>query len=263
MENISLKILKDLTELTEIENNDLKIKLAIFLRKVSEKINSSLNAIETRINEEIAFYGQHPEKYSEHINSILNIYNNEFEKIYGEYKLQYVNVIEELQEAYANQKIAIANCKKIKNLKDEFLESSNLEKNPDSLKDFDIKIKAFIEKAKSYETIIEKCDNKLEESQQNLIAELDVYVSKKTSQLVVYQTNNIISKIINKITNIFKGKQKVKINVLDKYKTEVNNLELDSNNTQNNIRENTINFIEQLLSFKEELRNKFDMAINV
>ena len=147
--------------------------------------------------------------------------------------------------------------------KEEFEKNMNLLKelkNP--IEDYDIKIKACIEKAKDYELVIQTCNQKLEESKQKAINEINDLVSKKTSQLVIYRKNNIISKIINKMTNIFTGKKKVQINIIDKSKIELNNLEAETNNTKNNIRENTIKFIEQLIGTREELNNKFNESIN-
>lgn len=292
MENISEKLMQKFTVLTELENNKLNIKSAIFLRKLEEKRNTAVKEIELRVDEEIEFYGQKPENYLEYKKGILKKYSEEFEKISEEYELQYINIIEELQEIQANQKIAIANCKKMKNLKEEFLESDKyqeykktkakykedmdnsltkeeFEKNMNLLKelknpieDYDIKIKACIEKAKDYELVIQTCNQKLEESKQKAINEINDLVSKKTSQLVIYRKNNIISKIINKMTNIFTGKKKVQINIIDKSKIELNNLEAETNNTKNNIRENTIKFIEQLIGTREELNNKFNESIN-
>ena len=75
-------------------------------------------------------------------------------------------------------------------------------------------------------------------------------------------TTNIISKIINRITNIFNGKKKVQINIIDKSNAEFNTLETEANDTKNNIRENTIKFIEQLIGTREELNTKFNESIN-
>lgn len=291
MGNINEKLMKNLTKLTELETNNLAIKSAIFVRKITEKIDMSIKEIELRINEEIEFYGQNPENYLEYKKATINKYAEEFKKFSEEYELQYINIIQELQETYANQKISIANCKKMKNFKDEYLESNKyqeykqikakykedmdnsltkeeFERNMNLLKnlknpidEYDTKIKACIEKAKDYELIIEKCNEKLEECKQKAIEELNNYVSNKTSQLVIYKKNNIISKIINKITNIFKGKQKVQTYVIDKTKQELNTLETDANNTKNNIRENTINLIEQLIGIREEVNHKFSENI--
>lgn len=293
MENISEKLMKNLTRLAEIENNNLKIKSAIFLRKINNKIDNAIKEIGLRINEEIEFYGQKSDNFPEYKESVLKKYTEEFNKILDEYELQYVNICEELMETHANQKFAIANCIKMKNLKEEFLESDKYEeykkikakykekmdnsltkeefdKNMNLLKElknpidgYDIKIKACIEKAKDYELIIQNCNEKLEECKQKSIDEINNMVSKKTGQLVIYQKNNIIFKIINKITNIFTGKKKVQINLIDKSNDEFNTLETEANDTKNNIRENTIKFIEKLIGIREELNTKFNESINI
>lgn len=290
MEEIDEKIMKNLTKLTELETNNLTIKSAIFVRKMTETIDNAKKKIELGIDDKIKFYGQKPEKYLKYKKLILNKYSDEFKKIFREYELQYINICEELQEAYANQKMAIASCKKTENLKKEFLVSEeyenikvkykedmknsfkkvdfendmNLHKNlKDPIYDYDIKIKAYIKKAQDYEFIIEKCNQKLEECKKNSIEELNNYVSKKTNQLIIYKKNDIISKIINRITNIFKGKQKIQIYVINKSKVELEDLEKEVDNTKNNIRENTINFIEQILKMREKLDNKFNETIKL
>lgn len=293
MENISEELMKNLTDLTELENNNLKIKSAIFLRNINEKIQKATNEIELRIDEEIKFYGQKIENYAEYKDSLLKNYFNEFEKISEEYELQFISICEELIENYANQKIAIANCKKIKNLRDEYIESDKykeykrikakykeemdnsltkveFEKNMNLLSElinpldeFELKMKACIEKANDYEMVIQACNQKLEECKQKSIAEINKIVSNKTTQLVIYENNNIISKIINKITNIFSGKKKLKINVIDRKEDEINILETETNSAKSKVRENTIKFIERLIGIKEDMNNKFNKSIKI
>ena len=293
MENINEKLMKNLTDLTELENNNLKIKSAIFLRTINDKINNAIKEIESRIDEEIKFYGQKIENYSEYKESLLKNYLNEFEKILDEYELQFINICEQLIENYANQKIAIANCKKIKNLKDEYIESDKykeykkikakykedmdnsltkveFEKNMNLLTqlinpidEFDIKMKAFVEKVNDFEMVIQACNQKLEDCKQKAIAEINKIVSNKSTQLVIYKNNNIISKIINKITNIFSGKQKLKINVIDRKEDEIKILETETNSAKYNVKENTIKFIEQLIGIKDDMDKKFNKSIEI
>ena len=291
MENISEKLMNNLTRLVELENNNLKMKSAIFLKRINEKIETAIKDIESRKVEEIEFYGQKAESYLEYKESVLNKYSNEFNKILEEYELQFINICEELMETFANQKIAIANCKKIKNLRDEYIKSdkyveykkikakykedmdnsltkADFEKNmnllsqlKNPLDEYDVKMDACIEKAKDYELVIQSCNQKIEECIQKSIDEINKIVLNKTSQLVVYQNNSIISKIINKITNIFTGKKKLQNNVIDRSEKELNILEAETDNTKNNIRENTIKFIEQLIITREKLNNKFIESI--
>ena len=293
MENISEELIKNLKDLTELENINLKIKSAIFLRKIKDKIENAMKEIELRIDEEIKFYGQKIENYSEYKESLLKKYFNEVEKVSEEYELQFINICEELIENYANQKISIANCKKIKNLRDKYIVSekyqeykkikakykedmdnsltkADFEKNMNLLSDlinpldeFDVKMKACVEKANDYEMVIQACNQKLEECKQNSIAEINKIVSSKTTQLVVYENNNILSKIINKITNIFSGKKKLKINVIDRKEDEISILEIETNSAKSNVRENTIKFIEQLIGIKEDMDNKFNKSIEI
>ena len=232
-------------------------------------------------------------KFRLYQNKIKQKYNEEFMKIVDEYELQFINLCEEIQETYANQKIAIANCKKIKNLKDEFLNSDEylkykktkakykqdmddsltkveFEKNMNLLKNlenpeekYQLQIKASLQKAKDYEEIIQKCINKMDECIQTSVNELSNFVARKTGQLQIYKKSNIISKIFNKITNIWNGRKKVKVNIIDKSEYELQNLEKEANTSKEATRTNTISFIEQLLNLREELNNKFKQNVKI
>ena len=201
------------------------------MRKVEEKLKQSKEKISKSIDKQIKFYSQNKENYSEYKNKILDKYNVEFEKIIDEYQSQFVNIIEEIAEAQANQKVCIANCKKLKNMQQDFLSSveyekylklkqkykeemddsltkvefdRNLEryqnlKNP--VKEYDKKIKASLEKAKSFEVVIEFGKSKLNHCMEDTITELENIVSIKTMSISVIK-KNIFSLLMNKITNI-------------------------------------------------------------
>lgn len=286
MENISENLMMKLTKLTELEAAVLKIKSAIFVRNINEKLETSLNEIELRLDEEIEYYNQKPGSYIDYKNKIKQKYNEEFMKIVDEYELQFINICEEIQETYANQKIAIANCKKIKNLKDKFLSSEKyieykkikikykedmdnsltkveFDKNMNLLKNlenpeekYQDQIIANLQKAKDYEEIIQKCVNKMDECTQDCMSELSKFVLRKTSQLQIYNKVNIFIKLFNKMTNIWSGRKKVQINIIDKSDFELQNLETQTVNSIENTRTNTIGFIEQLLNLRENVKNK-------
>ena len=291
MENISEVLMKNVKDLTELELISLEISSAIYLKEVDKKLNDCMEEISKNIDNQIKFYGQKTGDYIDYKNNILEKYKIQFTKIIEEYQTQYVNIINEIAEAQANQKISIANCKKLKDMREEFLDSEKYkqfielkqkykEEMDDSLTkvdfdrnyeryhnlknpvvDYNTKIKVSIEKAKKYEEVIEIAKNKQKECLNNTISQLDIIVSKKTRQIQVLN-KSIFSKIINSITNIFSGKRKLKIFVLDRSETELIELEKDVTNTVENTRNNTISFIEKILSKREELNKEFINAIN-
>lgn len=291
MEKVSEILMSKIKELTEAEVFSLEIISVIYLRKIEEKLKQSKEQISESIDSQIKFYGQNKDNYSEYKNKILDKYEQEFEKIIGEYQSQFVNLIEEIAEAQANQKVCIANCKKLKNMQQDFIESEeykkfiklkqkykddmdnsltkvefdiNLEKyqnlkNP--VKEYDKKIKASLEKAKSFDEVIHFGNSKLSECMENTLLEIEILVSGKTKAISLME-KNIFSKLINKITNIFNGKKKLKMFVIDSSDMELNQLEKNVENIIEKIRENTISFIEKILNIREESNQKFINAVN-
>lgn len=286
MENISEKLIENLTKLTELEINNLQIKSEIFIRKLNEKLETSLKEIELRIDEEIVFFNQNPKKYIQYKESTIKGYEEQLQKIYDEYKIQYINICEELQEIQINQKIAIANIKKIQDLKKEFIKSEkyeqykalkykykkdmdnsenkedfekymNLLKNLNNpIEEYDNKINEMLNKAKEYELINSICIEKINECINNSINDLNKWVQQKTNQLQVYNQSNIFKEFYTIITNFFLGKKRLQINVIDTTEYELECLEQEVSIAKKNIKNNTIKFIKQLLDLKDEAINK-------
>ena len=292
MENISEVLISKIKNLTELEIVGLEINSAIYLKKVDIKLKECMEEISKNIDNQIKLYGQKTEDYSEYKNNILDKYNSQFIKVIEEYQTQYVNIINEIGEAQANQKVSIANCKKLKNMREEFLDSEDYKKfiqlkqrykqqMDDSLTkidfdrnyqkyhnlknpvdDYNIKIKASAEKAKKFEEIIDIARKKQNDCLEETISQLDKLVSRKTRQIQTLK-NNIFSKIINKLKNLFSGKKKLKMFVIDKSEEEIVQLEKDVVETIENTREDTISFIEKVLMLRENLNREFISAIKV
>ena len=291
MEKISEVLMFKIKELTEAEVSSLEIMSAIYLRKIEEKLKQSINEISVSIDNQIKFYGQKKENYTDYKNKVLGKYNGEFEKIIDEYQSQFVNIIEEIAEAEANQKVCIANCKKLKNMQQDFINSEEYEKYlklkqkykqemDDSLtkvefdknlekyqnlknpvKEYEKKIKASLEKAKSFNEVIDFGKSTLNQCVEDTLIELENLVSIKTKSISLVE-KNIFSKLINKITNIFNGKKKVKMFVIDNSDIELNRLEQNVEGIIESTRENTISFIEKALIIREESNKKFINAVN-
>lgn len=292
MENIGGKLMIKIKELTELENASLNISIAIYLRNVKDKIKLATEEISKSINNQIKFYGQKEENYVEYKKEILDKYNQEFERLLNEYKIQYINIVEEIAEVQANQKILITNCNTIKNTKEKFINSEeykkyvklkqkykddmensltkiefdkNLKKyqelkNP--VKEYDKKIKENIEKVKNLEEVINLGKNKLDECVQKTLDEIDNLVSRKTKPIQVFENVNIFSKILNKITNLFSGKKKLKMYVIDNGQIEIKQLKENVDITIENTKNNTIAFIEEVLFLRRELNKKIANSIN-
>lgn len=258
MENIDDSIMKYLTELTELEINNLVIKSVIFSKSINECIEKGKQKIESRIDEEIKFFGKNPDNYFDFKQKILKEYDSELKKFCREYELQFINICEELQETLASQKVAIAYLRKNKKLKDSLLKSKadNIELIEDfefSLEVYDKKIEKYIKQVENYEKITEDCNLKLEECTKNSVEDLNNLISKRINQLEIYENNNIIHRMMNKIKFIFYGKNKIQTLILDKSMLEINNLKKDVNKEREIIRENTIDFIEKILDLREKL----------
>ena len=114
-----MKLMECINELEEIESIDTKLTFAIFRSSAYSKIESMVNKLKQRIEEQMKASKISNDTYDAKNKEMIKKYEDELRKIYVEYENSIINVQLEMQEAESNQKIAIANLKKINDMKNE------------------------------------------------------------------------------------------------------------------------------------------------
>lgn len=285
MKSLGERLVSKINEISEVESVLIQLSSAIYLKTVDDKISEGINSIKENFISASKAYGISESVYMEKLNSIINEFNLEIEKIREEYEIQYVNLQLELQETMANQQIAIVNAKKMVDLKKEFMQSEkyieyvkvrdNLKNNlenalkkeeydkysklladlSDPLELYNIKRESSIEKYYEFNSLIKECESKMEKSLELLVAEIDKIIDSVVEKSLTVKKESVFSKIFSKIINIFSGKsnfeKKVKV-----YESAITSLKEESTTKLESIREKTIDFLAEIKVMKEDLNKK-------
>ena len=285
MKSLGERLVGKIEEISNIEVSLLKLSSAIYVRSVDDKINSGIDSIKSNFISQAKGYGISEEVYSSELSKIIDGFTSEINKISSEYEIQFVNLQLELQEAMANQQIALVNAKKVSDLKDEFRESEKyesylktksdlqnqlnnslekeefdkysklLENLSDPLDVYNFKRDAAINKYYDYNNLISQCESKMDESLNLILSEIDKIVDATVEKSLVIRKENIITKFINKIKNMFSGKANYEKKV-KAYETVISSLSEESTSKIDSIRNNTIDFLAEIKVVKDDINSK-------
>ena len=153
---VSQELLKAMSEISNNETIISKIDSAIFIRTSQNIINEKVAYLYNLLKIEARNCNQRQEDYFEDIDLIITHFKQKLNMVYDEFYCQYVNILNELQEARNNKRIAIINFQKIISIH---------QRKP--LSDINERKSDIIKKYKIYEQIIEKCKLKFKESKES------------------------------------------------------------------------------------------------
>lgn len=285
MKSLGERLVNKIEEISNVEVSILKLSSAIYVRSVEEKIANGINDIKSNFIGIATGYGISESVYSGQLNKIIDGFNSEISKIKDEYEIQFVNLQLEIQEAMANQQIALVNAKKVVDLKEEFKESEKyaaymksrkdlethlsnslskveydkysklLEELSDPLDVYNFKRDASLNKYYDYNKLISDCESKLDESLNLVLSEIDRIIGLTVEKALIVRKENPISKFINKIKNIFSGKSNYEKKVKT-YETVISTLSEESGSKIESIRNNTIDFLAEIKVSKDNINSK-------
>lgn len=234
-EKVNKALIDMLNELSDIETNLSKVEAAVFIKKSDNLMKEKISYLYNLLQAEVESYGQSSKEQLDYIEKIIMIYKDKLNIIYNELYLQYVNVQNEIGEARINQKAGMINYQRIINdMENGKNKSSKMKK---QIKD----------KNAVYEEIIQKCENQIsvctntfeEEVNKNFLIE---------ANLKVINESNIFQKIKNKILNLISGNKKC-TEALAGYEADVS--KIDAEKIAKKLREQTIDFIAEILEIKD------------
>lgn len=281
---LGFRLMDCIKECTELEMSKEELLTAIYIRKTEEKVNFGLEKIEDSLKSQATVYGVNYDSYKSRIQEIKDNYLKQINKLKEEYNFQFVNLQLELREALANQKIALVNSKKVSDMKKEFLESdkykeyidlksdlethlsnalkkeeydkySNLLENLQNPIDiYEIKKKATIKKYEDLDSLVKSCERKLTYCMNETYSEIEKIISENIESSLLIAKENIVTKLINKVTNIFSGKSKFegKVKAIE---SNIANLDSSSIAKIEKIRNNTIELVAEIQVEKENLNS--------
>lgn len=279
---LGFRLMDSIKEIMETENAKTQLTSALYLRKIDEKIKNGIELIENNLKSQASVYGVKYEDYKDRVREIIESYTKEIEKIREEYEFQFVNLQLELRETLANQKIAIVNAKKILDTKAEFIKSDkykeylNTKKNlvdslnnalkkvdydkyynmienlSDPVEIYNQKKTSALNKYSAYDSLVKSCEAKINYCMNETFSEIDRITTENIENSLIIPKENAITKIVNKIANIFSGKSKFE-NKLKLVETNISNLSSSSDEKVNSIRNTTIELVAEIQTEKDSL----------
>ena len=279
---LGFRLMDSIKEVMEMENAKTELVSALYLRKINEKVKNGIELIENSLKGQANVYGVNYELYKDRVNTIIENYTKEIEKLREEYEFQFVNLQLELREALANQKIAIVNAKKITDTKIEFMKSDKyneylstkqklednlnnalkkteydkyyniIESLADPLEIYNQKKISALNKYSAYDSLIKSCESKINYCMDETFSEIDRIIRENVESSLILPKENVVVKIVNKIVNIFSGKTKFE-SKLKLVETNVINLSLKSDEKVEEIRSSTIKLVAEIQSEKDTL----------
>ncbi len=279
---LGFRLMDSIKEVMELENAKTELTSALYLRKIDEKIANGIELIENSLKGQASVYNVSYESYIDRVKAIISNYTNEVEKIREEYEFQFVNLQLELRETLANQKIAIVNAKKILDTKNEFIESDKykeylstkkilvdnlnnalnkvdydkyydmIENLSDPVEIYNQKKRDALKKYDAYSSLVKSCEGKINYCMNETFSEIDRITKENVENSLIIPKENIVTKIVNKIVNMFSGKTKFE-NKLKLVENNISNLASNSEQKVSEIRNTTIELVAEIQSEKEDL----------
>lgn len=277
-EQVSKALISLLEEMTQVETMEMKVQGVLFTRRCTDIIKEKVSFLDSLLQKEASNCSQKIDKFYVTKNYIVSSYKEKLEKLYREYYLQYINIQDELLDARLKQRVSIIKYQELINKKEEqlknpeyvkymntkkmLLQKLNLTNNSAeynkiykmilSLKppviDVEEKKQYLKDEKDKYQKIINLCNQKFLTCKANFEHQVNNEFLIATS-LVTSESQGIFSKIKNIFYNIFMGAQKY-TDILENYKNIIE--KIDCEKILNQMREDTIDFVEQVLIIKED-----------
>lgn len=277
-EQVSKALIRLMEEMCQIETMEMKVQGVLFTRKCTGIIKEKVSYLESLLQKEASSYNQKADNFYVTKNYIVNSYKEKLEKLYKEYYLQYVNIQDELQDARFKQRAIMIKYQELINKKEEelknpiyinyintkkvLLQKLNATKNSEEYNEIYMQISALKSPVSNNESKKEELKNENDKYQKviNLCnqkflrcrADFETQVNKEfliATSLITTDNNGFFSKIKNIFMNIFFGAQRY-TEVLENYKDMIE--KIDCEKIVKNLREETIDFVEQVLTIKME-----------
>lgn len=236
--NLEKELIANLNELTGSEQDAIKVFSALYINSCQNLKNEKMVLFDENLTQEIEFYGRKREKYLEEIHQMLAQYAELLDSLVRQYDTWVCAVIMNLQKAYNQQKIAIADVKM----------SIDLQK--------ETRRKASEQKISHYEIVIGECKRQLQDCKVNMEKKIGELFFDQGKQINVVNTS-----ILQKVINLFIGKSKVEQFVIKRKQLELENLSMRVKQVCEEIQQETIAQVATIEDVMQQVQDVFKRAI--
>lgn len=206
-----------LCELADIEQNEMKIAIALYIGQYERCRAEKLADFQKSIEQQILFYGKIKDEQTIRIQELVQKYNQLIEKVIIEYNTRFIAIMNEINDTQANHKISMTNMKLS-------MEFNN-----------EVKKEATKAKKSNYEIVLQECFRQLSDCPVELMEKLNQVFYAKSNQLIVRKQT-----VFEKIKKILYTKSKIEKKVFKKTEIELANLEKKIAEELGNINHDTI-----------------------
>jgi len=286
MENIGTALLERIKELSNIELQEQLLRLAIFNNKVYSNYEEKIKIISNNFEEQLQYYGK-TDIFNDEKEKIIGRYNEEFQKIYDKRREQFINILIEIQEMQANQKIALANVESVYKSRDSIFESEeykeylenknkyeyiiNITKNSSDIEKYkskliklrnpldfyNNKLVALVDKYEKYDGLVFECEKKLDDCIIATEEDFESVMKYRNNNLVEQKKENIIIRLFKKL---FSGKRKFKKEVVEKMNIEIDDIQNNNAKLLEIIESQTINLIAKIEELRYDINYEYNIA---
>lgn len=247
-ENVSQELLRAMNEIADNETKIYKVEASIFIKTSQNIVNEKVAFLYNLLKIEAKNCFQRHDDYFDDLELIISHFKQKLNMVYDEFYCQYVNIQNELQEARNNRRIVMINYQK--------LVSSDVK----NQEEFKKKKENLIRKNEIYKKIIEKCNLQFDEAKRRFEEMTNREFLLSSNALQVISEQNFIQRLFSKIANIFNGRKKYE-EIVKEYNKVVNNI--DSHEIVENMREDTIDFVTEILAMRGIKEEKFEEDVRV
>lgn len=201
------KIMKTIDEVIDKEISEVQLLSVIAIKKIENLIEKNMGIINNNFDAKCKYYNKSSNDVSKIKDEIISEYSGLFEDLEEEYMYQISQLIEGLKECQSNQKIAIANYKKILLSKEEYVNSEKYKEYTNKLEELQTKFKTSSDKS-TVEQISEYLSN-LEDPVEIYNKKIDALVDKYGNYCALEKTcieniNTCISAIESDMAKVMK-----------------------------------------------------------
>ncbi len=156
-----------LCELADIEQNELKIAIALYVSQYEKCREEKLADFQKSMEQQLLFYGKIKAEQAIRIKELVQKYNELIEKVIVEYNTRFIAIMNEINDTQANHKISMTNMKLSMDFKsDKRKEATKVKKS-------------------NYEIVLQECFRQLAECPSELMDKLNQIFRGQSNQLML------------------------------------------------------------------------------
>lgn len=230
--SVSERLMSTLNEISNIEVTEISLLISIIKKNITDLINKNIKILSDEFLEKCEFYGRSISQVNSEKVELLNCYKEEFNRIASKFEEEYMNLSLELQEVQANQKIAIANMKKVVDMKAKYIESEeykNTSENSEvSIDVYNRKIDMLADKYIKYCGLEQACIVKLKECNERIENAINSVMQYEVANKIAIVEKKSIFKFFSQLFKKFSGEKRFQREYIDRKRENLEKIKVST-----------------------------------